>query len=133
MLKEYVPVKTKIVDRRNENGGYYIAICDNCGTEFYPDNGNAKFCTPNCTLMSWRKRKVKGEIPSKKSSIKKKLILLKEKIYKGKDLRIFLKQERKAPMSHTKKFCDALTPGETKVFFDDVKIKRISPNKFSLV
>jgi len=51
----YIPPQTKIVDNRNDNGNYYIAICDVCGTQFYPLRMNAKYCTCNCSMIQHRK------------------------------------------------------------------------------
>lgn len=53
-ILEYHPPKTKLLDKRNENGGYYTAKCENCGTTFYPQRSNAKYCTANCGLIQHR-------------------------------------------------------------------------------
>lgn len=53
-ILEYHPPKQKLLDKRNENGGYYTAECENCGTTFYPLRSNAKYCTPNCGLIQHR-------------------------------------------------------------------------------
>ena len=57
----YVPPKKNIHDNRTPNGGYYTAKCDNCGTEFYPKRSNAKYCTPNCALISHRQAVASGK------------------------------------------------------------------------
>lgn len=69
----YTPPNDKVVDHRNENGGYYTAKCDKCGTEFYPKKSNAKYCTPNCAVISHRKAKAEilaagGTIDAKTTS-----------------------------------------------------------------
>lgn len=51
---QYVPPKKKIVDHRKPDGGFYIAKCEVCGGEFYPQRSNAKYCTPNCGLIAHR-------------------------------------------------------------------------------
>lgn len=53
-ILEYHPPKQKLLDKRNENGGYYTAKCENCGTIFYPERSNARYCTPNCGLIQHR-------------------------------------------------------------------------------
>jgi len=53
----YEPPKRKIIDHRNDNGGYYVAICEACNTTFYPRRVNAKYCCSNCRLDSHRKSK----------------------------------------------------------------------------
>lgn len=69
-ILKYVPPKKNIVDRRSENGGYYEAQCENCGTIFYPERSNAKYCSPNCGLIQHRKAKAEilaagGRVESK--------------------------------------------------------------------
>ena len=45
---KYIPKTTTILDRRSDDGGYYIAKCENCGLEFYPKNKRAKYCCKDC-------------------------------------------------------------------------------------
>ena len=56
-IKEYIPKKESIIDRRSINGGYYIAECDVCGREFYPKKSNAKYCSRSCAMIAYRLRK----------------------------------------------------------------------------
>ena len=56
----YVPPKKRIRDNRNSEGNYYIAKCDICDTEFYPNRTSAKYCTPNCGLIAHRQSVVNG-------------------------------------------------------------------------
>lgn len=53
-ILKYVPPSKKIIDKRRPEGGYYVATCEICGTEFYPERSNAKYCTPNCGLIAHR-------------------------------------------------------------------------------
>ena len=53
-ILKYVPPTKKIIDNRNPNGGYYVAKCEVCETEFYPQRSNAKYCSPNCGLIAHR-------------------------------------------------------------------------------
>ena len=54
-IVSFTPPKNKINDHRNENGGYYTAKCEVCGTEFFPLRSNAKYCNPNCAVTQHRK------------------------------------------------------------------------------
>lgn len=56
-ILKYVPPVKKIIDNRKPEGGYYEAECEICGTIFYPERSNAKYCTPNCGLIAHRKAK----------------------------------------------------------------------------
>jgi hypothetical protein len=51
---KYVPPKKNILDRRSSDGGYYEAICECCGTEFYPSRNSARYCSSNCQLIKYR-------------------------------------------------------------------------------
>lgn len=53
-ILKYVPPTKKIIDNRKPEGGYYEAECEVCGTKFYPERSNAKYCTPNCGLIAHR-------------------------------------------------------------------------------
>lgn len=53
-ILRYVPPTKKIVDNRKPEGGYYEAECEVCGTKYYPERSNAKYCTPNCGLIAHR-------------------------------------------------------------------------------
>lgn len=69
-ILKYIPPTKKIIDHRSESGGYYEAKCENCGTIFYPERSNAKYCSPNCGLIQHRKEKAEilaagGKVESK--------------------------------------------------------------------
>lgn len=53
-ILKYVPPTKKIIDKRSPDGGYYEAECEICGTKFYPERSNAKYCNPNCGLQAHR-------------------------------------------------------------------------------
>jgi len=57
-ILKYIPAKTKIIDKRNPDGGYYEATCEVCGTTFYPARASAKYCTSKCRLNHYRTLKV---------------------------------------------------------------------------
>lgn len=56
---KYVPKKTTVRDRRNDQGGYYEATCEECGSLFYPAK-MAKYCSQLCTQRAYNKRKRAG-------------------------------------------------------------------------
>ena len=66
-IESYVPPKQEIIDHRNPNGGFYNAICDVCGTRYYPRRANARYCTPHCAQTAWHKRERAGTNPKRKT------------------------------------------------------------------
>ena len=48
-ILNYIPKKKEVIDRRTDNGGYYEAVCDECGNVYYPKRSNAKYCSRSCT------------------------------------------------------------------------------------
>lgn len=46
----------KILDRRSDEGGYYEAKCDHCGTLYYPKSALSKYCSRACAVQAYRKR-----------------------------------------------------------------------------
>jgi hypothetical protein len=49
----FIPKKKTIKDNRNPDGGYYIAKCELCGTEFYPKRSSAKYCSQSCRSKAY--------------------------------------------------------------------------------
>src|ERR1017187_2143943 len=64
-ILQYVPPTKKIIDNRKPEGGYYVAKCEVCGTEFYPERSNAKYCTRNCGLIAHRMAVANGTATKK--------------------------------------------------------------------
>jgi len=64
-ITKFIPEKKKIRDNRNPEGGFYEAVCDSCGTVFYPKRANAKYCNSKCAQNSFRAKIAAGEIPKK--------------------------------------------------------------------
>jgi hypothetical protein len=62
-ILKYIPPKKEIVDNRTSDGDYYVAICDVCGTEFYPKRASAKYCTPKCKQIQFRIDIAEGKEP----------------------------------------------------------------------
>ena len=60
-ILKYIPKKKTVIDRRTNDGGYYEAICDECGNEFYPKRNNARYCSKSCQQMAWRNIKIAEE------------------------------------------------------------------------
>lgn len=65
-IKSYVPPKKNIIDHRTTEGGYYNAICDVCGTEFFPKRSNAKYCSSNCGIVAHRTAIANGDVVKKR-------------------------------------------------------------------
>lgn len=127
-ILKYVPPVKKIIDNRKPEGGYYIAKCEVCETEFYPERSNAKYCTPNCGLIAHRIAVANGTATKQKPKNSKPAH--DETIYNGKELRYFLKQKYGITLGSTKAFLQELPVGGADVH-ETVTIKRISPNKFA--
>jgi len=53
-ILKYIPKKTQIVDHRNSEGGYFVAICDVCGREYYPKRSTSKYCSASCGMTAYR-------------------------------------------------------------------------------
>lgn len=72
-ILKYVPPTKRIIDNRKPEGGYYEAECEVCGTTFYPERSNAKYCTPNCGLIAHRIAVANGTAEKRPTSkVKKK-------------------------------------------------------------
>mgnify|MGYP001614095094 FL=1 len=71
-ILKYVPPVMEITDNRSADGGYYEAICDICGTMFYPVRSNARYCCNRCINVDYRKRLVSGEVKKKGGAAVKK-------------------------------------------------------------
>lgn len=67
----YTPPKKIITDLRSVNGDFYTALCDVCGTEFYPKRRSAKYCNPNCKVIQFRINLANGNILANGNNFKK--------------------------------------------------------------
>jgi len=70
-ILQYHPPKKKLLDKRKDDGGYYTAKCENCGTTFYPERSNAKYCSPNCGLVQHRMAVANGTAMKRGGAISK--------------------------------------------------------------
>lgn len=75
---QYIPKKKFVIDKRSEDGGYYEALCDECGNTFYPLRSSAKYCSRSCQVMYYRKN-----LSLKKSKSVKKELFKSEFIFTG--------------------------------------------------
>ena len=71
-ILQYHPPKKKLLDKRKAEGGYYTAECENCGSTFYPERSNAKYCSPNCGLIQHRMAVTNGTAMKRGGAIEKK-------------------------------------------------------------
>lgn len=136
----YVPPKKNIIDRRSDEGGYYVASCECCGTEFYPTRSNARFCSSNCTLINHREKKLSGtkdnlanptKIIPKNIEVKPTSHNQWEEIFVGKQS-IFIFLENAEMRTHgVKRKVTALKIGET-LDWEGYKIGRVSDKKFGI-
>ena len=59
---KFIPKVSKMTDYRSNDGGYYIANCEVCGTEYYPKRCTSKYCSNTCSVIAYRNR-AKAEEP----------------------------------------------------------------------
>lgn len=85
----YIPKKVAVIDRRTDEGGYYIATCEYCEREFYPKRSNAKYCNAGCSIANWRKKRAEKPKEVVKSSKKGEKIVLEGS---GKTIATFFKK-----------------------------------------
>lgn len=128
----YIPKKKEVIDNRTSEGGYYHAICDECGNEFYPKRSNAKYCSRSCLVMAYRKNK--SEIKPKKAEETKKILLFDGSLT---DLARILKKHYSietngAPAYYIKEELKPLKVGETKSY-SILIVKRRSELKYQLL
>ena len=133
-IKSYVPLTKKIIDHRSPEGGYYTANCDICGTEFFPARRNAKYCSPNCGVVSHRIAFANGTLIKKipKSTDSNPVTLPKELIIVGvKNVLDYL--ERRFDTNREKgkiiMFIKNLKIGQ-QGRYKTCSIKRISPSRY---
>lgn len=124
---KFIPEVKKIVDYRNSGGGFYVATCDSCGTEFYPKRGNAKFCNDKCAQNSFREKIASGAVPKK--TVKKTTIS--GQIVKGQqNVRNWVEMQN-IPIRGLKRLIQELQVGDD-MGWKGVTIKRISAIKYEV-
>ena len=141
-ILRYIPKKREVIDRRSENGGYYEAVCNECGNAFYPQRSSAKYCSRSCAVMAYRKNKsvtpVKrtakvvevAETPSKVAETPSKEVFSS----RGSAVK-YLKDNYKHVMSgKVAEIREKLKDMDVNSVLDlkDVQVKRISANKYAV-
>jgi len=53
-IKKFIPGPKKIIDHRGNPHGFYEAVCDVCGTIYYPKRSNSKYCNSKCAVVAHR-------------------------------------------------------------------------------
>jgi hypothetical protein len=127
-ILEYIPPIKKVIDKRNDKGDYYKALCDVCGTEFYPKRRSAKYCTPNCKVIQHRIDLANGKIPKEiKKGVKISKIKTENTIRGCKNVYQYLKSKynTRGDREYILNILNALHFGET-FNYGETKIKRIS-------
>ncbi len=130
----YIPKKKEVIDNRSNEGGYYTAVCDECGNEFFPKRSNAMYCSRSCLVMAYRKKKSSETPKVKKDTVTTGLILV--KTLSGKDMAYYLKTNYKEqtegkPMYALKDILLKLEIGG-KTKFNNITVVRHSPYKYQL-
>lgn len=59
-INKFIPGQLKIIDHRGSSTGYYEAVCDICGTVYYPKRSNSKYCNSKCAVVAHRKAMAEG-------------------------------------------------------------------------
>jgi len=125
---QYIPKKKFIIDKRSEDGGYYEAICDECGTTFYPLRSSAKYCSRSCQVMYYRK----NLLPNKPKTIKKELFKSDYTFTGANALGVGMKEFiRYGDLGLLKATIKSLEVGQTFNYLS-FTVKRISTNKYGV-
>ena len=142
ILKYHPPIK-KLLDKRKADGGYYEAECENCGTKFYPERSNAKYCSPNCGLVQHRMAvangtamKRGGEISKRNEQVEKQLkrngattLVGKTNVYNS-----LIEAGHSSFKGKKGKFLEWLSAMPTDEYpydYEDIEIARLSPSKWT--
>jgi anaerobic selenocysteine-containing dehydrogenase len=129
-IKSYVPPKKNIIDHRTAEGGYYNAICDVCGTEFFPKRSNARYCSSNCGIVAHRTAIANGDVKKKIKTSNKKTNSSTTIIGKGNVIQWFKEKNLKTYGLQT--FLQTQGVG-LKDEWEGVTIDKISASKYHLV
>ena len=129
-IKSYVPPKKNIIDHRTTEGGYYNAICDVCGTEFFPKRSNAKYCSSNCGIVAHRTAIANGDNKRKIKTSNKKTNTSTTIIGKGNVIQWFKDKNLKTYGLQT--FLQTQGVGLRNVW-EGVSIDKISASKYQLI
>lgn len=134
-ILRYIPKKREVIDRRSENGGYYEAVCNECGNAFYPQRSSAKYCSRSCQVMAYRKSVIAKPAKSIVKVPKVAEFASKEVFSSRNDVVKYLKRNYWHIMSgKVTEIREKLKNMEVNTVLDleEVKIKRISVNKYAV-
>lgn len=137
-ILRYIPKKREVIDRRSDNGGYYEAMCNECGNAFYPKRSNAMYCSRSCTVMAYRKhreaKKLQALVPEFKLVVPALEKPAKEVFSNRDSLVMYLKDNYKSVIGSIGDLREALKVMDigSKLDFDKVTVKRISLSKYSV-
>lgn len=136
-ILKYIPIKKEVIDRRTTDGGYYIAVCENCGNEFYPKRSNAMYCSRSCLVMAYRAKKpsVRVKAPKVAAAVKEKTAVALQ-VFSNRDSCIKYLREKnwddvKGKISEVRSSLKGLAVGKT-YKLASVSVTRISANKYSV-
>jgi len=62
-IQKFIPGPKKIIDHRGNSSGFYEAVCDVCGTPYYPKRSNSKYCNSKCAVVAHRIAVANGDKP----------------------------------------------------------------------
>lgn len=134
-IKKFIPGPKKIIDHRGNPHGFYEAVCDVCGTEYYPKRSNSKYCNSKCAVVAHRTAIANGTKTKKK-------VTPPEPVSKPKKSKEF--RGATAVYKYLKEIYD--TRGEKTYILNELKelsvddvfvygtlyIKRVSPQKYEI-
>lgn len=137
---KYIPKKKEIIDKRTDDGGYYEAECNVCGTMFYPTRANAKYCSRSCQVMAFRTGQTKKEVKNTPNEEKTDVLIQPTGIvdtFLGLDaiinhLRSRYPEEMKNKVGYYRELFNKLITKKNYVPFADFKIIRISERKLAI-
>lgn len=131
----YIPKKREVIDRRTENGGYYEAVCNECGNAFYPQRSSAKYCSRSCAVMAYRKNHAEKPVKRTVKVVKVAETPSKE-VFSSREWAVkYLKDNYKHVMSgKVAEVREKLKNMDvnTVLDLDSVKVRRISTNKYAV-
>ena len=130
-IVRYIPKKKEVIDRRNADGGYYEAECEECGNLFYPKRSSAKYCSRSCTVMAYR-RATKSKLAEPRASKTSEMAKLDE-CNGAKNVSIVLKELKcnvSGKMGVIKESMTNLGISQ-KMTFDHITVVKLSDRKFA--
>lgn len=129
-ILKFIPPPAKVRDSRGNEFGYYEAVCDVCGTHFYPRRSSAKYCHNKCAVTAHRK--AKAELLARGGTVSNDDVVISEGM-SAKDVYNYLRENFR---THGKKKEILSKLGSLGIkdcfIYEDVLIYRESARKFDL-